>query len=34
MEAVPGLGQHTDGILQELGWSVQAIAKLHQEGAV
>jgi itaconate CoA-transferase len=34
MEAVPGLGQHTDGILQELGWSVQTIARLHQEGAV
>src|SRR5262249_34374053 len=34
MEAVPGLGQHTDRILEELGWTAQAIAQLHQEGAI
>jgi itaconate CoA-transferase len=34
MEAVPGLGQHTDTILEELGWTAQAIGQLHQEGAI
>jgi len=34
MDAVPGLGQHTDTVLRELGWSDQAIADLRREGAV
>ncbi|HTN49557.1 MAG TPA: CaiB/BaiF CoA-transferase family protein [Burkholderiaceae bacterium] len=34
MDAVPGLGEHTDGILHELGWTSEAIAKLHEEGAI
>ncbi|PZQ00028.1 MAG: CoA transferase [Variovorax paradoxus] len=34
MDAVPGLGQHTDAILSELGWSPAAIEKLHAEQAV
>jgi itaconate CoA-transferase len=34
MDAVPGLGQHTDAILAELGWSQPAISQLRQEGAI
>ena len=34
MDGVPGLGQHADAILQELGWSPEAIATLRREGAV
>jgi itaconate CoA-transferase len=34
MGAVPGLGQHTDTVLRELGWSDQAIADMRREGAV
>jgi itaconate CoA-transferase len=34
MDAVPGLGQHTDAILAELGWSTDAIANLRREGAI
>ena len=34
MDAVPGLGQHTDAVLRELGWSDQAIADMRREGAV
>jgi len=34
MDAVPGLGQHSDAILAELGWSESAIARLRQEGAI
>ncbi|KQP18283.1 CaiB/BaiF CoA-transferase family protein [Pseudorhodoferax sp. Leaf267] len=34
MDAVPGLGQHTDAILRELGWSPGAIEKLRAEQAV
>ena len=34
MDAVPGLGQHTDTVLRELGWSDQAIADMRREGAV
>jgi itaconate CoA-transferase len=34
MDAVPGLGQHTDAILAEFGWSVERIAALHDAGAV
>jgi itaconate CoA-transferase len=34
MDAVPGLGQHTDAILAELGWSAEEIDSLRQCGAV
>ncbi len=34
MDAVPALGEHTDAILAELGYSAGAIAKLHEEQAV
>ena len=34
MDAVPGLGQHTEAILRELGWSGDAIARLREQGAV
>lgn len=34
MDAVPALGQHTDAILQELGYDAQAIAALREEKAV
>lgn len=34
MDAVPGLGEHTDAILQELGWSSEAIAGLRQGKAI
>ena len=34
MDAVPGLGQHTDSILGELGWSAESIASLRREGAI
>ena len=34
MDPVPALGQHTDGILQELGYDSAAIARLRQEKAV
>lgn len=34
MDGVPGLGQHTHAILQELGWQPAAIAALQAEGAV
>ena len=34
MEGVPGLGQHADAILQELGWSQDGIAALRREGAI
>lgn len=34
MDAVPGLGQHTEAILADLGWSEQAIKHLRQEGAI
>ena len=34
MDAVPGLGQHTDAILAELGWSESAITRLRHEGAI
>lgn len=34
IDPVPALGQHTDAILQELGISLEAIARLREEGAV
>jgi itaconate CoA-transferase len=34
MDAVPGLGQHTDAILAELGWPKDAVAALRQAGVV
>ncbi len=34
MDAVPALGQHTDAILASQGYSAEAIAALHAEGAV
>jgi len=34
MDAVPGLGEHTQAILRELGWSQDAIDALRSEGAV
>ena len=34
MDAVPGLGQHTEAILLELGWSTEAIAGLRTERAI
>jgi itaconate CoA-transferase len=34
MDAVPGLGQHTDAILESLGWSRSAINSLRREGAI
>ena len=34
MDAVPGLGQHTDAILRELGVGDEGLRKLHAEGAV
>ena len=34
MDAVPGLGQHTDAILAELGRSDLEIARLRRDGAV
>ena len=34
MEAVPGLGQHTDSLLGELGYGADEIQRLHQLGAV
>ena len=34
MGEVPWVGQHTDQILMELGYTPPAIALLHQSGAV
>jgi itaconate CoA-transferase len=34
MDAVPGLGQHTDAILGELGWPAEAIGELRAAGAI
>ena len=34
MDAVPALGQHTEVILSELGWSAGAVAGLRAQGAV
>jgi crotonobetainyl-CoA:carnitine CoA-transferase CaiB-like acyl-CoA transferase len=34
MDAVPGLGQHTDAILNRYGYSAEAIAALRDQGVV
>jgi itaconate CoA-transferase len=34
MDAVPALGQHTDAVLAELGFSAHEITQLHSEAAV
>lgn len=34
MDAIPALGQHTESILQELGWAEDAIARLRSEGII
>ena len=34
MGAIPGLGEHTDVILGELGYSAEDIAGLRAEGAI
>ena len=34
MDAVPGLGQHTDSLLSELGYDADEIQHLYQQGAV
>ena len=34
MDPIPALGEHTDAILAELGYDAEAIARLHQAGAV
>jgi crotonobetainyl-CoA:carnitine CoA-transferase CaiB-like acyl-CoA transferase len=34
MGAVPGLGEHTDGVLRELGYSVEELAALRGDGAI
>lgn len=34
MDAVPGIGEHTDAILTELGYDTTAIANLHAAGVV
>jgi itaconate CoA-transferase len=31
---VPGLGEHTDSLLAELGYSAADIQRLHEQGAV
>ena len=34
MDAVPGVGEHTDAILAELGYDDEHIARLHEAGVV
>jgi itaconate CoA-transferase len=34
MDAVPGVGEHTDSILAELGYDHEHIARLHEAGVV
>jgi itaconate CoA-transferase len=34
MDAVPGLGEHTEAILSELGWSSGSVASLRQAGVI
>ncbi len=34
MGAVPGLGQHTDAVLGELGFAADDVAALRSDGAI
>jgi itaconate CoA-transferase len=34
MDAVPALGQHTDTLLAEFGWSVEQVASLRRDKAI
>jgi itaconate CoA-transferase len=34
MDAVPGLGQHTETILHGLGWSDESVQALRRDGAI
>ncbi len=34
MDPIPGLGEHTETVLRELGWTSDAIAQLRADGAV
>jgi len=34
MDPIPSVGEHTEAILAELGYSEQAITELRQQGAV
>jgi itaconate CoA-transferase len=34
MHAIPGVGEHTDALLGELGYDQDGIAALHASGAV
>ncbi len=34
MEAIPDVGDHTDEVLAELGYDPEAIARLHEQGAI
>ena len=34
MDAVPGLGQHTDAVLDELGWGKDAVAGMRKAGVI
>ena len=34
MDAIPALGEHTQAILQELGYDADAISALTKEGAI
>jgi itaconate CoA-transferase len=34
MKPIPGVGEHTDAILQELGLDAETVADLHEKGAV
>jgi len=34
MDPVPGLGEHTDSVLAELGYKAHDIQRLHEQGAV
>jgi crotonobetainyl-CoA:carnitine CoA-transferase CaiB-like acyl-CoA transferase len=34
MEPVPGLGEHTDAVLAELGFGQDDIAELREQGAI
>jgi itaconate CoA-transferase len=34
MDGVPGLGEHTDAILQALGWSAEAMEAMRREGTI